>query len=228
MNKNIALIPIEELSLNDLIINDLPQSNSRNKNNSNIESRSGKLEIILGPMFAGKTKTLVDRFHEYSKLVTERLCVAIKYEKDNRYSTTQIITHDGITLDAIPVSQLNNFIIPPHIKVIVIDEGQFFEDINDFVIRQLENNRDVVISALTGDFNKKQWPEVSKLIPLADIITILNAKCNECNEPAPFSMLIKAQITNTNEQIIIGGKETYSPRCRSHWSSAEKLTSNDK
>ena len=176
---------------------------------------SGKLELIIGNMFSGKTSELIRRINK-EKSINKRILV-INYIDDNRYSTDKIVSHDNIKFDCIKVKLLNEIKVDFNdYDSFFIDEGQFFTDLYPFVVLLVDiNHKHVVVSGLDGDNYRNTFGDIIKLIPICDTVDKLTAYCNKCNNgtPAPFTK----KITNDSSLIDIGGSDKYIPVCRYHF-----------
>jgi len=180
---------------------------------------SSKLNIIVGPMFSGKTTRLIEQFN---KNVLDNIpTMVINYSEDNRYSNTELSSHDNIEIPCIKLSRLaeiykylNKFILKPsdlNLRYILINEGQFFPDLYDVIYDLLSmDNIVIVVSGLDGDYEMKKFGQILDIIPLANHIEKLNATCYNCKNPAYFTM----RKTLQKKQIIIGSNDIYSPVCR--------------
>ena len=96
-------------------------------------------------------------------------------------------------------------------KIILINEGQFFPDLYDTVIKMIKDNKKVYIAGLDGDFQRKKFGQMLDLIPLCDTITKLTSLCNICKN-GNLGIFSK-RITNEIEQTVIGSNN-YIPVCR--------------
>lgn len=183
---------------------------------------TGRLELIFGPMFAGKTSEMLRRIRR-QKIAGQR-CLLVKYAADTRYSKTCVATHDQQSVPAEAVSRLIELgdSIDDY-DVIGIDEGQFYPDIHEEVERYLSMGKAVVISALDGTFEQKPFREVLRLISMADRITKLNAVCMICYENAPFTQ----RISSDREVEKIGGSEMYRPVCRACYDKTSRALKNE-
>ena len=209
-----------------------------------------ELCLILGPMFAGKSTYLINKVHEL-------LCngahaseiLLINHSRDTRYDTTNtnICTHDGNKYKAISTNNLQTIInsiinIPiddtsttttnkySHIKHILIDEGQFFDDlfiaIKTLILSEYGNNKKqnntqdkqdkkyIYICGLDGDFKQEPFANsrILDLIPYTTQLIKLNARCYICNKTAPYTK----RIINCNDTILVGGADMYQPSCIMH------------
>jgi thymidine kinase len=177
---------------------------------------AGYLEIILGPMWSGKTSALLKIYRQYS-FCKSQLCV-INYEADVRYSGTMLSTHDkemipcilGFSMEEIMKTHKDEI---ENSDVILINEGQFFSDIVPFAIKMVEEKRKkVYICGLDGDFKRDKIGNLLDLIPMCDKMTKLHALCSVCKDGtlAPFTF----RSTCDTEQVLIGN-DIYIPLCRS-------------
>ena len=168
----------------------------------------GMLQLIIGPMFSGKTTELIRIIRRYN--VSTFKTLILKYTLDTRYSE-KLATHDKIQYEAVPTMKLND-VLETALKydVIGIDEGQFFTDLFDFVKTLLEYGKRVVIAGLDGNYKQQPFGQILQLIPLADSVKKLRAICVCCNHDASFSH----RTTSEEKEQVIGGAESYVAMCR--------------
>ena len=176
----------------------------------------GRLEIIIGNMFSGKSTELIRRINR-EKSIKKKILV-INFSGDNRYSSNSVVTHDQTKINCLKLNKLNdlNKEFVKNYDSFFIDEGQFFPDLYDFVLELVDRYRKhVVVSGLDGDANRTQFGDIIKLIPICDSVHKLTAYCNKCNDGtvAPFTK----KITNDTTLIDIGGSDKYIPVCRYHY-----------
>lgn len=169
------------------------------------------VEVVLGPMFAGKTSHALSAIRKHAAL-GQRVLV-IKPACDTRFGVTaEITTHDGDSFPCFTTHSLNA-VTPQMISacdVIVIDEAQFFNGLRYFVRDAAESwHRSVYVIGLSGDFERKPFGEILDVIPIADKVTKLTAICL-CGADAHFTSRKSANLG----QIAIGGSELYESRCR--------------
>ena len=184
----------------------------------------GKLELIIGSMFSGKSSELIRRFNR-EKSINKRILV-INYDLDNRYSTNSIATHDNTKIKCLKINKLSDFpsgMINDY-DSFFIDEGQFFSDLYIFVKKLVDiHKKRVVVSGLDGDCDRNMFGELIKLIPICDTVDKLSAYCNKCNNGtlAPFSKKINIGPSSTGistfSRVDIGGDDKYIPVCRNHY-----------
>ena len=173
------------------------------------EQGDGRIELIYGPMFSGKSTELLRRMRRYK--MTYHKCIVIKYRKDDRYSDDCMSTHDLQMMKAIACEKLSEVKgLMEKYSVIGIDEGQFFPDLTDFCEDLATNhNKIIIVAALDGTFQRKPF-NTTDLIPLAESITKLNAVCQICLKDASFSKRLGSE----TEVEVIGGSDKYIAVCR--------------
>jgi thymidine kinase len=172
---------------------------------------TGYLELIVGPMFSGKTTYIMDVYDACYKK-GEKVLV-INYEKDMRYHSTLLSTHDKRTCPCIFVDKVSDALETSAIQlsdIILINEGQFFSDIYETVLYIVETlKKKVFICGLDGDFKRQKFGRLLDLVPLCDNIVKLKSRCDICSEPALFSY---RKVDNIQQVLI--GSDIYVPLCR--------------
>jgi len=170
----------------------------------------GSIELILGGMYAGKTRELFRRLGRYEYVGEE---VALyKYIGDIRYSRTLAASHDGIEKDAQPIGDAKEINWKPGM-VIGIDEGQFIDNIAEVAEIMANAGVRVIIAGLNSDWQREAFPRITALIPKAEKTDVLHAICNLCKQDASFSK----RIVESSEQELIGGTDKYIAVCRECW-----------
>lgn len=180
----------------------------------------GKLEVICGSMFSGKSEELMFRLRraEYAK----KKVLTIKHEIDNRKSYSCIVSHNGCKREAFPLGNCEDSInhllqLSEDVDVVGIDEIQFFPMEVIEIIRELVGNKKrVIVAGLDMDFRGEPFGVVPPLLALADEVSKLRAICMACGDEANFSQrLINGQPARYDDPtILVGGEECYEPRCR--------------
>ncbi|TMW57262.1 hypothetical protein Poli38472_003187 [Pythium oligandrum] len=169
----------------------------------------GELQLIIGPMFSGKSTELVRRMRRFQHAKLK--CLVVKYNLDTRYSEKNLSTHDKVFFQAKPVDRLAEVReLLDSFDVIGIDEGQFFPDLIEFCNEAANAGKVVIVAALDGTFEKKPFGSVCDLIPAAESVIKLNAVCTCCGRDAAFTR----RIVSDKSVELIGGSELYEPRCR--------------
>lgn len=169
-------------------------------------------------MFAGKTTELLRRIK--SEKTIGRTVAMIKSSKDTRYAIDSVVSHDGVKFPCWALPDLSsfkkNFGVDDYDKldVIGIDEAQFFEDLYEFCQNAAENDgKTVILAGLDGDYLRRTFGSVLDMIPLADTVTKLTARCEFCGKRAFFTL----RKTGDTRTELIGGAEAYMPVCRLHY-----------
>ena len=176
----------------------------------NSETGEGKIELILGPMFSGKSTRLIELIRKY--VYKAKKTIMVKYFADQRYSEkSEVVTHDLIKYDSINCKLLrNSFDTLKQYDVIGIDEGQFFADLVEVCEELALMGKIILIAALNGDFRMEPFPVIQRIISKSDKIKLLKAYCFNCHKDAKFSL----RIVQSNETVLIGAGEAYKPACR--------------
>ncbi|XP_054391769.2 thymidine kinase, cytosolic isoform X1 [Pongo abelii] len=145
----------------------------------------GQIQVILGPMFSGKSTELMRRVRRFQ--IAQYKCLVIKYAKDTRYSSS-FCTHDRNTMEALPACLLRDVAQEAlGVAVIGIDEGQFFPDIVEFCEAMANAGKTVIVAALDGTFQRKPFGAILNLVPLAESVVKLTAVCMECFREAAYT-----------------------------------------
>ncbi len=170
----------------------------------------GRIVLILGPMFSGKSTRLIEVIRKYT--YKAKKTIMIKYSGDQRYSDkSEVVTHDFIKYDSINCCNLKDSMdVLKRYDVVGIDEGQFFPDLVEVCEELALLKKIVIIAALNGDFRMEPFPVIAKIISKADKIKLLKAYCFNCHKDAKFSL----RIVQSNETVLIGAGEAYKPACR--------------
>lgn len=183
------------------------------------ELQKGWIEVITGPMFAGKSEELIRRIRTLT--YANKKIVCFKPAIDNRYDKTDIASHDGIKLKAIPIKKASEILehVDKDEDVVAIDEIQFFGDEIIDICEDLANHGIRVICAgLDTDFRGEPFGPVPTLLAKAEFVTKLSAACTICGCAATKTQrLINGKPANYDDPIIlVGAKESYEARCRKH------------
>jgi thymidine kinase len=168
------------------------------------------IEVVIGPMFAGKTSYALAAIRKHTAM--NQKVMVVKPTCDTRYGDlSEIRTHDGDSLPCITTHTLNSLTDDVlDCDVVVIDEAQFFEGLVQFVQHVVEHlYKAVYVIGLSGDYQRRPFGEVLSVIPIASKVTLLTAICS-CGRPAYFTRRLNP---NTG-QVIIGGAESYEAACR--------------
>ena len=178
----------------------------------------GRLSVLIGCMFAQKTTELLRRVRRYQSIGYNVL--VINYIGDTRYGKECIASHDKEVEKAICVSTLaevDGMARSQEFQVIVIDEGQFFPDLFEYVTMWADTLPvHIVIAGLDGTSERKPFGDMLRLIPHAEEVKRLTAFCSVCGDGtvANYSQYKGAIV---KDEVVIGGTEIYRPVCRKHY-----------
>lgn len=172
--------------------------------------KRGWIEVICGSMFSGKTEELIRRLKraKIAHLKVEIFKPAI----DVRYDEIKIVSHDENMIHSTPIDNSQTLLLMAQdVDVVGIDEAQFFDDeianvCDELALRGVR----VIVAGLDMDYTGKPFGQIPFLLAKADYITKLHAICVKCGNIANYSY----RIIPNEEQIMLGAKNVYEPRCR--------------
>jgi thymidine kinase len=176
------------------------------------------ISLFLGPMYSGKSSSVINELERHN--LADIKTLMIKYKFDTRYSMiNEIITHNrrkysedqGLIQVTDDLSTLDTYILNNEIKVVGIDEFQFYKH-PEYVIRWANDYKiKIYLAALDGDFQTQIFENVSFILPKCDYIKKLSAVCEKCKSKKG---IVTRRTTNESARVIIGGKESYTALCR--------------
>lgn len=178
----------------------------------------GWVEIVVGPMFSGKSEELIRRVKR--ALIAGQKVQVFKPRLDNRYHDVDVVSHDGRRVEAIPVEStaaLEAALTDPLPDVVAVDEVQFFDpEIVTVVTSLADAGVRVILGGLDLDFRGEPFGVVPELLARAEFVEKLTAVCVRCGAPATRTQrLIEGQPAFEDDPIIlVGAEETYEARCR--------------
>lgn len=182
-----------------------------------LNQKDGWIEVITGPMFAGKTEELIRRVKrlEYAK----QNILVFKPVIDNRYATNEVVSHDHSRTRSINISKASEIIqyVDENTNVVAIDEIQFLdEDAVDICEYLADKGVRVIVSGLDRNFRGEPFSFMPKLLALAEYVTKLSAICVKCHTPATRTQrIIDGRPANYDDPIIlVGAQDSYEARCR--------------
>ena len=177
------------------------------------------LQLVLGCMFSGKSSYLLSSIHKYKEINWPVFIITSNLDK--RYTEeAKIVNHnqDSCVAD-IAVKSLNEVSKNKKFldaKVIIIEEGQFYEDLVSFVLECVElYEKHVIVAGLDGDASRKPFGHLLELIPYCDNIVKLKAFCKLCNNGT--EALFTSKKVSNSSVIDVGGSDKYEPLCRKHF-----------
>tara|TARA_Y100000022_G_C13210855_1_gene357490 strand:- start:70 stop:756 length:687 start_codon:yes stop_codon:yes gene_type:complete len=181
---------------------------------------TGRLDLIIGPMFAGKTGEFIRLYRRYKSIGKEIL--VINHSSDERYGKGVVSSHNKDQIKCVSISDFSYICSDDkYIKsdIVMIDEGQFFTGLVEFVVNGIDlDNKHFIVSGLSGDCFRKPFGEILNLIPYCTNIKHMKSLCNVCMEDgleteAIYSMRKTTDIT----QQVVGSGDIYLPVCHKHY-----------
>ena len=197
---------------------------------------SNYLKLYIGPMFSSKSSSLLSEINRY-KYITDKILVINHVLDSKRHSSLQLNesknntkgilkTHDNKIFPAFMLNKLeelysNSFYSVKYqqANIIIIDEGQFYNDLYSFIKNELNNRQHrklFIVSGLSSDSNMEPIGDIVKLVPLADEIIKLNAYCVYCKN-GTLANFTRRENVKDSTQILVGSHDMYSPCCRYHF-----------
>lgn len=180
--------------------------------------KKGWIEVISGCMFSGKTEELIRRLKRVQ--IAGRKAEIFKPAIDVRYDANDIVSHDSSRIRSTPVDNPYNILLMvSDVDVVGIDEAQFFDPGIVEVIEKLAlKGIRVIVAGLDMDYLGKPFEPMPALLARAEYITKLHAICQQCGEIANYSY----RIPKIDDQVLLGEKNIYEPRCRSCFYEGQK------
>lgn len=185
------------------------------------------LELVVGPMFAGKSSHLLSIIRRYQSIQYPILILTSAL--DNRYQADAIHSHNHESFPALAVPELkfvNTRKEYSESKIIIVEESQFFEDLVQFVLQAVEkDNKHVIVVGLDGDSERRPFGQILRLVPYCDKITKITSFCSKCGDGTPA--LFTHRKTDEQSVISVGTSNQYEPLCRKHFLEAKKGSMRD-
>lgn len=181
------------------------------EDNQQETSRRGRIEVICGSMFSGKTEELIRRLRR-AQFARQKVEI-FKPSIDTRFSDTDVVSHQGSTIASTPVDSSGSILLlSSDIDVVGIDEAQFFDNGLVDICRELaDNGVRVIVAGLDMDYQRKPFGPIPALCAIADEVTKVHAICVQCGSLAMYS---HRKVAGT-QRVMLGETEEYEPLCRS-------------
>ena len=178
--------------------------------NHPIQQKRGRIEVICGSMFSGKTEELIRRLKR-AKFARQRVEI-FKPAIDTRYSEADVVSHDSSSIASTPIDTSATILLfTSEVDVVGIDEAQFFDAGLIDVCNQLANNGTrVIVAGLDMDFKGNPFGPMPALCAIADEVSKVHAICVKCGELASFSH----RMVKNDKQVLLGETTEYEPLCR--------------
>jgi len=180
--------------------------------------RKGRIEVICGSMFSGKTEELIRRV---KRAVFARQKVEIfKPAVDTRYSESDVVSHDSNSLNSTPIESSQSILLMAgDADVVGIDEAQFLDDsLPDVCTKLATRGVRVIVAGLDMDYLGKPFGPIPYLCAIADEVLKVHAICVKCGSVA----YISHRLVHNNRRVLLGEKQEYEPLCRSCYEQALK------
>ena len=174
----------------------------------------GKIEVICGPMFSGKTEELI-RLARRAQIAKQRVQI-FKPAMDTRYHESKVVSHSERAISAEPMESSKDILtkLGDATRVVCIDEVQFFDEEIILVVDKLaRRGLRVICAGLDTDYMGKPFGPMPTLLAIADDVQKIKAVCTVCGEAASKTF----RKSNEGKQVLLGETDLYEARCRMHW-----------
>lgn len=174
----------------------------------------GRIEVITGPMFSGKSEELIRRLKRAQ--IARRRVMSFKPDLDVRYHRSAIASHSAQTLGARTVANVGELraeLLPViyEVEVIGIDEAQFFEPaLVGLTLELMHMGKRVILAGLDTTFAGEPFAPVPELMAVADEVVKLSAVCIRCGAPAVHTQ----RLGQSQALVVVGAAGLYEARCR--------------
>ncbi|MBQ7877855.1 MAG: thymidine kinase [Bacteroidaceae bacterium] len=173
-------------------------------------SKRGRIEVICGSMFSGKTEELIRRLKR-AKFARQKVEI-FKPTIDTRYSEEEVVSHDSNHILSTPIeTSASILLLATDVDVVGIDEAQFLDADLPAVCNELaRRGTRVIVAGLDMDFKTNPFGPMPALMALADEVTKVHAICVRCGNLA----YVSHRLVEGEKQVLLGEKTEYEPLCR--------------
>lgn len=187
-------------------------------------ARRGRIEVICGSMFSGKTEELIRRLKR-AKFARQRVEI-FKPALDTRYSEEEVVSHDSNHILSTPIeSSASILLLATDVDVVGIDEAQFFDEELPKVCNELaRRGTRVIVAGLDMDFKCQPFGPMPALMAVADEVTKVHALCVKCGNLA----YVSHRTVQNDKLVLLGEKMEYEPLCRECYHAALAERENEK
>ncbi len=188
------------------------------ENANNPSESRGRIEVITGSMFSGKTEELIRRFRR--AIIARQKVEIFKPNIDIRYSSREIVSHDMNSIHSTSVDgSANILLLTSDVDVVGIDEAQFFDSGLTNVCTKLANQGiRVIVAALDIDYKGDPFGPLPSLMSVAEYVTKVHAICARCGNLAHYSF----RSGSNAKLVVLGSQDNYEPLCRFCYNKAVK------
>jgi thymidine kinase len=172
--------------------------------------RPGRIEVVCGSMFSGKTEELIRRMKR-AKFARQKVEI-FKPAIDTRYSDIDVVSHDQNTITSTPIDSSSSILLlSSDIDVVGIDEAQFLDDGLTDVCNQLaDRGVRVIVAGLDMDYKGVPFGPIPSLCAIADEVTKVHAICVKCGALA----YVSHRLIHNDKRVLLGEQTEYEPLCR--------------
>ena len=180
--------------------------------------RPGRIEVVCGSMFSGKTEELIRRMRR-AKFAKQKVEI-FKPSLDTRYSEEDVVSHDQTSIRSTPIDSSSSILsLTSDIEVVGIDEAQFFDNSLVEVCNQLANRGlRVIVAGLDMDYKGIPFGPIPALCAIADEVTKVHAICVKCGALA----YVSHRLVNNDKLVLLGEQDEYEPLCRECYQKVKK------
>jgi len=175
----------------------------------------GRIEVVCGPMFSGKSEELLRRLKRAR--IAKKKYQLFKPEIDNRYSETEVVSHSGERMECYVLKNSFNVMnfLEEDVEIIAFDEAQFFDVTLHQTVTSLANmGKRVIIAGLDMDSSGNPFGPMPAMMAISEEVLKLTAVCEVCGDQATHTY----RKTGENRgQVLVGAEDHYQARCRDHW-----------
>jgi thymidine kinase len=179
----------------------------------------GRIEVICGGMYSGKTEELIRRMRQV--MIARQPCRIFTPRLDTRYSAQHVASHAGAKLEAVPVSSIREVLeLSDDVQVVALDELHFLEDSAEAILTGCQQLADrglrVIVAGLDQSYRAEPFDGMMQLMAVAEQVDKLYAICVRCGAYATRSQrLIDGKPAPADAPtIVVGGLDLYEARCR--------------
>ena len=186
--------------------------------------RRGRIEVICGSMFSGKTEELIRRMKR-AKFAKQKVEI-FKPSIDIRYSDEDVVSHDHNSITSTPIdSSASILLLSSDIDVVGIDEAQFLDQHLPEVCNELANRGvRVIVAGLDMDYKGVPFGPIPSLCAIADDVTKVHAICVRCGALA----YVSHRLVDNDKRVLLGETSEYEPLCRECYQEEKRKLQNVK